>query len=167
MRTSAALIRTTGSSWLTLISNGWFSHCMRGKCGLYLGCTGVLLVDDSKAVALYLQVYLGDRESLIICIPTVKCDVPSNQSLTLQMNDIELEIDDDHPLALELSSLRTAIARFQVFCPTTLNRTDHPPPYIPSMRHILPHSNYSGTRWKPPWPSSALRPSNMRMQRRT
>jgi hypothetical protein len=30
------------------------------------------------------------------------------------MNDVELEIDDDHPLALELSSLRTAVAQFQV-----------------------------------------------------
>ncbi|KAF8266462.1 hypothetical protein EI94DRAFT_1733027 [Lactarius quietus] len=29
------------------------------------------------------------------------------------MSDTELEIDDDHPLALELSSLRTAVARFQ------------------------------------------------------
>ncbi|KAH9180809.1 hypothetical protein EDB89DRAFT_2224513 [Lactarius sanguifluus] len=29
------------------------------------------------------------------------------------MSNAELEIDDDHPLALELSSLRTAVARFQ------------------------------------------------------
>jgi hypothetical protein len=30
------------------------------------------------------------------------------------MSNADLEIDDDHPLALELSSLRTAVARFQV-----------------------------------------------------
>jgi len=30
------------------------------------------------------------------------------------MSNVEPEIDDDHPLALELSSLRTAVARFQV-----------------------------------------------------
>jgi hypothetical protein len=30
------------------------------------------------------------------------------------MSNVELEIDDDHPLALELSSLRTAVDRFQV-----------------------------------------------------
>ncbi|KAH9958343.1 hypothetical protein BC827DRAFT_612750 [Russula dissimulans] len=29
------------------------------------------------------------------------------------MSSVELDIDDDHPLALELSSLRTAVARFQ------------------------------------------------------
>ncbi len=40
--------------------------------------------------------------------------VPSNYSFTLQMSELELEIVDDHPLALELSSLRTAVARFQV-----------------------------------------------------
>lgn len=31
-----------------------------------------------------------------------------------QMSVLELDIDNDHPLALELSSLRTAVARFQV-----------------------------------------------------
>ena len=30
------------------------------------------------------------------------------------MSNVEPEIDDDHPLALELSSLRTTAARFQV-----------------------------------------------------
>lgn len=35
-------------------------------------------------------------------------------SSLIQMSNVEPEIDDDHPLALELSSLRTAVARFQV-----------------------------------------------------
>ena len=87
-------------------------------------CTEVLLVDDvddSKAVAASLT--LSDRESLLCCKYVcakckVKCysdvPVPSNYSFTLQMSELELEIVDDHPLALELSSLRTAVARFQV-----------------------------------------------------
>src|SRR6266436_8513143 len=81
------------------------------------------------------------------------------------MSDVEPEIDDDHPLALELSSLRTAVARFQVsvLLPYIVQTTYR----IPSMRHIHPHSNYSGTPWKPPWPSSARKPSNTTMLRRT
>lgn len=80
--------------------------------------------------------------------------------LDMQMCDVELEIDDDHPLALELSSLRTAVARFQVSI--QILYVVHTTHHFPSMRHILPHSNYNGIPWKPPWPSSALKPSNMR-----
>jgi hypothetical protein len=53
------VIRTSGSSRLTLILNGWFSHCMRGKCELYLGCA--VLVDDSYGEV---TADLSDRESL-------------------------------------------------------------------------------------------------------
>jgi hypothetical protein len=81
------------------------------------------------------------------------------------MSDVELEIDDDHPLALELSSLRTAVTRFQVS--VQLLYIVHTTHHIPSMRHILPLSNYSGTPWKPPSLSSTLKPSNMRTRRRT
>ena len=73
------MIRTRGSSRLTLILNGWFSHGMRGKCGLYLGCSVVLLADDSKAVALYcvlLAAYLSDRESLIMCTRSEMREMP-------------------------------------------------------------------------------------------
>ncbi len=42
------------------------------------------------------------------------------------MSNAELEIDDDHPLALELSSLRTAVARFQVRCYLCPSRVSSP-----------------------------------------
>src|SRR5216684_9107879 len=81
------------------------------------------------------------------------------------MSNVELEIDDDHPLALELSSLRAAVSCFQVRVPLLyIVLTAH---CNPSMRHIHPHSNYSGTPWKPPWLSSALKPSNTKTPLRT
>src|SRR6266702_4882151 len=79
------------------------------------------------------------------------------------MSNAELEIDDDHPLALELSSLRTAVARFQVGASRRACaqlRSPHPPPY--SMKHTHPHSNCSGTLSNPPWLSSALKYSSTR-----
>ena len=47
------------------------------------------------------------------------------------MSNAELEIDDDHPLALELSSLRTTVARFQVRasrCTLACQVSSPPPP---------------------------------------
>lgn len=66
----------------------------------------------------------------------------------------ELDISDDHPLALELASLRTTVDRFQVRY-TLPNLLDERQLITRrSLKPIIHLSNFNGTLWILPTPTS-------------
>jgi hypothetical protein len=96
MGTSAAVIMSGTSPGLTLILDRGFGHWIWRM--LEVRSWSSKLCDDSVTC---------DRSTGV----TARFLHPITP---IEMSNVDYEINDDHPLALELSSLRTAVARFQV-----------------------------------------------------